>query len=99
MFLGWRGGEEARVGGEVSALCRNGRAPAAIDSVAYAGSKNVRFLLVPRHPQRFDEVQALVSQHGLRVSRRSSWEGSPADSDEAMQADVWLGDSLGEMAL
>ena len=56
-------------------------------------------LIVPRHPQRFDEVAALIEQHGLRMSRRSLWAGSPADSDEAMNADVWLGDSLGEMAL
>jgi 3-deoxy-D-manno-octulosonic-acid transferase len=33
------------------------------------------------------------------LSRRSQWQGSPADSDEAMNADVWLGDSLGEMTL
>ena len=54
---------------------------------------------MPRHPQRFDEVAALAAQHGLRVSRRSQWAGGPADSQEAMNADVWLGDSLGEMAL
>ena len=99
MFASSRDGEEELFLGQISALVLNWRAQEAIDSVAYAGSKNVRFLLVPRHPQRFDEVQALVSQHGLRVSRRASWEGSPADDDEAMQADVWLGDSLGEMAL
>ena len=53
----------------------------------------VQWLVVPRHPQRFDEVAALAQQHGLTVSRRSSW------SDEPQPADVWLGDSLGEMAL
>ena len=60
---------------------------------------DVQWLIVPRHPQRFDEVAALVVQHGLTLSRRSSWQDSPADSADAMQADVWLGDSLGEMAL
>ena len=51
---------------------------------------------MPRHPQRFDEVQALAESQGLRVSRRSSWPASgPFESSEAMQADVWLG----EMAL
>lgn len=54
-------------------------------------------VLVPRHPQRFDEVAALVAARGLSVARRSSWESTP--SAEAMQADVWLGDSMGEMAL
>jgi 3-deoxy-D-manno-octulosonic-acid transferase len=54
-------------------------------------------LLVPRHPQRFDEVAALVRGTGLRVVRRSSWGAQPPPS--AAAADVWLGDSLGEMPL
>lgn len=53
----------------------------------------VQWLIVPRHPQRFDEVAALVAQAGFTVSRRSGWQGAPAP------ADVWIGDSLGEMAL
>jgi 3-deoxy-D-manno-octulosonic-acid transferase len=56
------------------------------------------WLVVPRHPQRFDEVAALLAGAGLRVSRRSQWPASgPTAAD--WQADVWLGDSLGEMAL
>ena len=36
----------------------------------------------------------------MRVSRHSGWPAAcPFESSEAMQADVWLGDSLGEMAL
>lgn len=53
----------------------------------------VQWLIVPRHPQRFDEVHQLLLQAGLTVSRRSTWTGAPC------AADVWLGDSLGEMAL
>jgi len=54
-------------------------------------------LIVPRHPQRFDEVAGLVTQAGWRLQRRGEWgEAPPA---EAAEADVWLGDSLGEMAL
>ena len=52
-------------------------------------------LLVPRHPQRFDEVAGLVARAGFSLSRRSSWSDAPPP--EALQADVWLGDSLGEM--
>ncbi len=52
----------------------------------------VQWLVVPRHPQRFDEVASLAQAAGLSVSRRSSWADVPA------AADVWLGDSLGEMA-
>lgn len=58
-----------------------------------------RFLVVPRHPQRFDEVQALAESHGLKVSRRSSWAAGPDEDEGAMRSDIWLGDSLGEMAV
>lgn len=53
----------------------------------------VQWLIVPRHPQRFDEVHQLIASAGLTVSRRSSW-----SAEAPTQADVWLGDSLGEMA-
>ena len=53
----------------------------------------VQLLVVPRHPQRFAEVEALFRSAGLSVSRRSQWGEAP------QVADVWLGDSLGEMAL
>ena len=54
-------------------------------------------LLVPRHPQRFDAVEALVREAGLSLARRSAWADAPPL--EAAQADVWLGDSMGEMAM
>jgi len=56
-------------------------------------------LLVPRHPQRFDAVANMVIAAGLRLrlQRRSTWHDAPPL--EAAQADVWLGDSLGEMPL
>ncbi len=52
-------------------------------------------LLVPRHPQRFDDVADLVVRAGFQLSRRSTWGDAPPA--EAVGADVWLGDSLGEM--
>lgn len=58
----------------------------------------VTWLIVPRHPQRFEEVAALVEGAGWRVARRSAWP-DPGPTDEAIAADVWLGDTLGEMAL
>ncbi len=54
-------------------------------------------LLVPRHPQRFDEVAARVQAGGLTLKRRSAWVEAPPAA--AWSADVWLGDSIGEMAL
>jgi 3-deoxy-D-manno-octulosonic-acid transferase len=52
--------------------------------------------LVPRHPQRFDEVAALVAARGLALRRRSAWGDMPPAA--ARDADVLLGDSMGEMA-
>lgn len=55
---------------------------------------DVLLLLVPRHPQRFDEVGQLVREHGLALQRRSSWHaGEPVAPD----TQVLLGDSMGEM--
>ncbi|MEO6278185.1 3-deoxy-D-manno-octulosonic acid transferase [Roseateles sp.] len=53
--------------------------------------------IVPRHPQRFDEIAALIEGAGFQLARRSSWAGEPPA--EALQADVWLGDSMREMPL
>ncbi|WP_175526039.1 3-deoxy-D-manno-octulosonic acid transferase [Paracidovorax konjaci] len=57
------------------------------------GARAVQWLIVPRHPQRFAEVRAQLESAGLSVSCRSAWGAAPAP------ADVWLGDSMGEMAL
>lgn len=51
-----------------------------------------KLVVVPRHPQRFDEVTALFTAAGLHVSRRSSWGAQPEH-----EAEVWVGDSMGEM--
>ena len=54
-------------------------------------------LLVPRHPQRFDAVAAMVADLGFTLQRRSAWGATPPAS--AAAADVWLGDTIGEMPL
>ena len=48
-------------------------------------------ILVPRHPQRFDEVAQLAIQQGFNVQRRSE------DAPVAATTHVLLGDSMGEM--
>jgi len=47
--------------------------------------------IVPRHPQRFGQVEALMKQRGLKYRRRSDNAPVPADCG------VVLGDSMGEM--
>ena len=49
-------------------------------------------IIVPRHPQRFDEVAELLRQRGVPFVRRSDNAPVPADTG------VVLGDSMGEMA-
>ena len=54
----------------------------------------VQWMIVPRHPQRFDEVAQLIESKGFLCSRRSAQAGAQGGDTE-----IWLGDSLGEMAL
>lgn len=49
-------------------------------------------VIVPRHPQRFDEVAALLEQHHIAYQRRSDNQAVRAETP------VLLGDSMGEMA-
>ncbi|HEX9392934.1 MAG TPA: lipid IV(A) 3-deoxy-D-manno-octulosonic acid transferase [Usitatibacteraceae bacterium] len=57
-----------------------------------AARNEVLLVIVPRHPQRFDEVFRLAASAGFAVARRSAATISPD------KCDVWLGDSMGEMA-
>ncbi|MEY4429624.1 MAG: 3-deoxy-D-manno-octulosonic-acid transferase WaaA [Pseudomonadota bacterium] len=54
-------------------------------------------VLVPRHPQRFEEVAQLVRESGLRLRRRSEFSELPVA--EADDIDVLLGDTVGEMPM
>ncbi|WEY39483.1 lipid IV(A) 3-deoxy-D-manno-octulosonic acid transferase [Paraburkholderia sp. SUR17] len=76
----------------------------AFAALAALGIDDAVLILVPRHPQRFDEVAALVERKGLRAVRRSAW--APAAAAAAASTDVpplpadvsvVLGDSMGEM--
>jgi 3-deoxy-D-manno-octulosonic-acid transferase len=60
------------------------------------GQAAPRLLIVPRHPQRFESVADMIAQRGLGCARRSTWPGGQPDA-VALQADIWLGDTMGEM--
>lgn len=79
----------------LAASTREGEEAALLQAWLRQPSPRPLLLLVPRHPQRFDEVAALLQHSGLRWSRRSGW--PQALPRETAQAEVWLGDSLGEM--
>ncbi|WP_447046288.1 lipid IV(A) 3-deoxy-D-manno-octulosonic acid transferase [Vreelandella sp. H-I2] len=53
---------------------------------------NALLVLVPRHPQRFDEVAKLCTTEGWTLSRRSQAQSVTA------QTQIYLGDTLGELA-
>lgn len=50
-------------------------------------------VIVPRHPQRFDLVEQLIQQRGLRMTRRTTLTHNSLGSD----IQVVLGDSMGEL--
>lgn len=81
----------------LAASTREGEEPPLLDAWRALAPPRPLLLIVPRHPQRFDEVAKLVQGSGLSILRRSSWTDAPPQA--AHMADVWLGDSLGEMAL
>jgi len=74
------------------ASTREGEEALLLDALARARLPGAALvLIVPRHPQRFDAVAALLTERGIAFTRRSENRSVPAD------VRVVLGDSLGEM--
>lgn len=87
----WRGiwGAERQV--FLAASTRQGEEALILQAFARFAPDSWLLVLVPRHPQRFDEVAALIEKAGLRYQRRSN--EIPVSPDTR----VMLGDSMGEM--
>ena len=98
-----------RIGARRVLLCastREGEEVLILDAFVRAAlAADVLLVIVPRHPQRFDDVAALIEQRGLTLLRRSQMTERESGLVEsglagpAMSADVQvlLGDSMGEM--
>jgi 3-deoxy-D-manno-octulosonic-acid transferase len=87
---GWRN----RIGSRpvvLAASTRDGEEALLLEAFARIRRPGTLLLLVPRHPQRFDEVAVRVQNAGYSLQRRS------LDFPER-ETQVWLGDSMGEMA-
>ena len=75
----------------VFASTRNGEENQIIQSYNNLKEKfDALLFIIPRHPERFDEVFNMVSKTGLKVARRS-------ENLQCSNMDVLIGDSMGEM--
>lgn len=75
------------------ASTREGEETLLLDALAALPIPNLLLLIVPRHPQRFDDVARLIETRGLAYARRSDLAASSINDDTR----VLLGDSMGEM--
>lgn len=74
------------------ASTREGEEALILDAWQKVGADGTALLvIVPRHPQRFNEVASLIEARGLKLQRRA--DGLPVAAD----TQVWLGDSMGEL--
>jgi 3-deoxy-D-manno-octulosonic-acid transferase len=77
----------------LAASTREGEEALLLRAFAEAAPADVLLVLVPRHPQRFDEVAGLIEAAGLAYQRRSGINGTELNPGTR----VLLGDSLGEL--
>ncbi|CAM3031430.1 lipid IV(A) 3-deoxy-D-manno-octulosonic acid transferase [Vibrio mytili] len=58
---------------------------------------NALLILVPRHPERFNDVYALCQQQGFNTVRRTALSSINAQEEITDSTQVYLGDTMGEM--
>ncbi|MGB8436319.1 MAG: glycosyltransferase N-terminal domain-containing protein, partial [Burkholderiales bacterium] len=75
----------------LAASTREGEEDLLLDALARNAIGGLLTVIVPRHPQRFDEVAALLARRGFAFVRRSADAPVPPDCGFA------LGDTMGEM--
>jgi 3-deoxy-D-manno-octulosonic-acid transferase len=75
------------------ASTRDGEEALILDSMAQVDLGDALLIIVPRHPQRFNDVSRMIDARGLQMARRSTLDGTPL----AANVQVLLGDSMGEM--
>lgn len=72
---------------------RDGEETLILDALLAVNRPDILLMIVPRHPQRFDDVAQMVRARGLSLARRSTAGNTSLDADVR----VFLGDSMGEM--
>jgi 3-deoxy-D-manno-octulosonic-acid transferase len=76
----------------LAASTREGEEALILNTCLALGIPELLLVIVPRHPQRFAEVAAQLESRGVEFSRRSR------EEPVTQQTEVFLGDSMGEMA-
>lgn len=85
-----------QIGSRPVLLCastREGEEELILDALSRKDMDDALIVLVPRHPQRFDEVARMIEARGIAMQRRS-WLG---DAEVSAETRMLLGDSMGEM--
>lgn len=77
----------------LAASTRDGEETLLLDALREIDIPGLLTVIVPRHPQRFDEVARLLEARGIRYVRRSQLENGAVSPD----TQVVLGDSMGEL--
>ncbi len=75
----------------LAASTRDGEEALLLDALAEIAVPGLLMVIVPRHPQRFEEVERLLTARGIRFQRRGDRAAIAPDTK------VVLGDSMGEM--
>ncbi|MDE3020522.1 MAG: lipid IV(A) 3-deoxy-D-manno-octulosonic acid transferase [Pseudomonadota bacterium] len=74
----------------LAASTREGEERIILDTIRQL-PEDILTIIVPRHPQRFDEVAALITASGFKIQLRSDC------NNIEEKTRVWIGDSMGEM--
>jgi 3-deoxy-D-manno-octulosonic-acid transferase len=80
----------------LAASTRDGEEALILEAIASSEIPNLLTVIVPRHPQRFDEVATLLTKHSIAFCRRSEFSMGTVAAD-ITNCSVILGDSMGEM--
>jgi 3-deoxy-D-manno-octulosonic-acid transferase len=81
----------------ICASTREGEEPLIVEAFQKLHLPRGLLIITPRHPQRFDQVAALLEQHQLRFVRRSSLNIEHDTLTIPADTQILLGDSMGEM--
>ncbi len=86
----------AQLGYRPVLLCantRDGEEALILDAFQALDRSDILLVIVPRHPQRFDDVAQMIDARGLTLARRSTLGPAALSSDIR----VFMGDTMGEM--